>query len=89
MEDVMAKIKAFGYIRVSGKGQIKGDGLTRQETAIADYAQKHGIDIAHVFKDQGVSGTLSNRPALTHMLVALEQNGKRLSSNVLTVWPAI
>lgn len=71
----MAKIKAFGYIRVSGKGQIKGDGLARQESTIADYAQKNGINITHVFKDQGVSGTLANRPALSDMLVALEQNG--------------
>jgi DNA invertase Pin-like site-specific DNA recombinase len=71
----MAKIKAFGYIRVSGKGQIKGNGLARQEVTIADYAQKHGINITHVFRDLGVSGTLANRPALSNMLVALEQNG--------------
>jgi DNA invertase Pin-like site-specific DNA recombinase len=71
----MPQSKAFGYIRVSGKGQIKGDGLARQTAAIVDYAQKHDIRIVHVFRDEGVSGTLADRPALTDMLVALEQNG--------------
>jgi len=70
----MAK-KAFGYIRVSGKGQIDGDGLTRQEKAIRDYAEAHGIVIERIFKEAGVSGSLHDRPALAEMMVSLEQNG--------------
>jgi len=33
--------KAFAYLRVSGKGQIEGDGFTRQLSAIQAYAAKN------------------------------------------------
>ncbi|MBF0496277.1 MAG: recombinase family protein [Deltaproteobacteria bacterium] len=72
--------RAYGYIRVSGKGQIEGDGLVRQEQAIRDYAQAHGITIEKIFEDAGVSGTLEARPALAEMLVALEENGAEVQT---------
>jgi len=52
--------KAYGYIRVSGKGQVGGDGFTRQEKAIKDYAKANGITIDHIYREKGVSGTLSD-----------------------------
>jgi len=70
----MAK-SAFGYVRVSGKGQVDGDGLTRQEKAIQDYAELNGITIDKIYREEGVSGTLQDRPALAQMMVSLEQNG--------------
>lgn len=74
--------KAFGYIRVSGKGQIKGDGLVRQEKAIRDYAQAKGIEIVKIYRETGVSGTLANRPALAEMMVDLEENGHGIKTVV-------
>jgi DNA invertase Pin-like site-specific DNA recombinase len=35
-------IKAYGYLRVSGKGQIKGHGFARQLETIETYAKGHG-----------------------------------------------
>jgi DNA invertase Pin-like site-specific DNA recombinase len=72
-------IKAFGYIRVSGKGQLDGDGFARQRTAIKTYAERQGIKIAEWFEERGVSGTkeMEDRPALQEMLVALLSNGVR------------
>ena len=35
-------IEAFGYIRVSGKGQLSGDGFPRQRAAIQAYAAAYG-----------------------------------------------
>jgi DNA invertase Pin-like site-specific DNA recombinase len=75
--------KAFGYIRVSGKGQIKGDGLTRQEKKISEFAELNGIEIVKVYKDKGVSGTLKNRPALAEMIVDLEQNGHGIKTVIV------
>ena len=49
--------KAFAYLRVSGKGQIEGDGFTRQLAAIKKYADANGIKIAKVFREEGISGT--------------------------------
>jgi DNA invertase Pin-like site-specific DNA recombinase len=67
--------KAFGYLRVSGKSQIEGDGFPRQRKAIEAYAKKNGFKIAQWFTEEGVSGTLESREALDAMLVALMSNG--------------
>ncbi len=72
--------KAFAYLRVSGKGQVKGDGFTRQLTAIRKFAKERGIKIVKVFRDEGVSGTkeLENRPALSELIKSLHGNGVQL-----------
>ncbi|MCU1284167.1 MAG: Resolvase, N-terminal domain [Acidobacteriales bacterium] len=72
--------KAFAYLRVSGKGQLDGDGFPRQLAAVKKYASANGIRIAHIFEEKGVSGTkdLEHRPALQQLLVALHANGTKL-----------
>lgn len=70
-------MKAFVYLRVSGRDQIDGDGFDRQLLACQTYASQHGIEVAEVFREKGVSGTkdLDDRPALSELFVALEENG--------------
>ena len=46
--------KAYGYLRVSGQGQVEGDGLVRQEKAIREYATANGYTIHKIFRDEGV-----------------------------------
>jgi DNA invertase Pin-like site-specific DNA recombinase len=74
------KMRAFGYLRVSGKGQLDGDGFPRQRAAIKAYAAAHGIRVVRWFEEQGISGTkdLENRPALQELMLALHSNGTRL-----------
>ena len=74
------KTKALSYVRVSGKGQIDGDGFPRQREAIARYAKRHQIEIEREFCEKGVSGTKDafDREALTELFVALKGNGVRL-----------
>ena len=67
--------KTYGYLRVSGQGQVDGDGLRRQKNAIQEYCEKHGYEVARWFQDKGVSGTKSDRPALAELLIDLEENG--------------
>ncbi len=69
--------KAFAYLRVSGKGQVEGDGFTRQLEAIRKYAKEQGIRIVRVFREEGVSGTkdLGDRPAFVEMMTALHADG--------------
>jgi DNA invertase Pin-like site-specific DNA recombinase len=75
-----AKMKAFGYLRVSGKGQLDGDGFPRQRAAIKAYAASHGIRVVRWFEEQGISGSkdLENRPALQELMLALHSNGTRM-----------
>ena len=80
----MAKVKkAYGYLRVSGKGQVQGDGFTRQEKAIRDYAAANGIEVVRVFKEEGVSGTLRDRPTLARVMLHLEENGEDVNAIVI------
>jgi DNA invertase Pin-like site-specific DNA recombinase len=67
--------KAFGYLRVSGKSQVDGDGFPRQRATIQKWAKANGYRIVQWFVEEGVSGTLESRKALDALLVALMSNG--------------
>lgn len=71
---------AFAYLRVSGKGQIQGDGFTRQLEAINRYARVNDIQIVHVYREKGVTGTkdAEERAAFMEMMTALHANGTKL-----------
>src|ERR1035438_5139146 len=69
--------KAHAYLRVSGKGQVEGDGFTRQLKAIREYAAAHDTKIVNVYREMGVSGTKesADRPAWSELMTALHSNG--------------
>lgn len=71
--------KAFAYLRVSGKGQVAGDGFPRQTAAVKAYAAANGITIVREFREAGVSGTIENmdRPAWRELMATLHSNGIR------------
>ena len=71
--------QALAYLRVSGKGQVDGDGFPRQQAAIEAYARNNGFRICRLFREEGVSGTkeLENRPALQSLLAEL--NARKVS----------
>jgi DNA invertase Pin-like site-specific DNA recombinase len=75
--------KAYAYLRVSGQGQVDGDGFVRQEKCIMDYAKANGMTIERFFKDEGVSGTLVDRPALARLLINLEENGHGITTVII------
>jgi DNA invertase Pin-like site-specific DNA recombinase len=65
--------RAYAYLRVSGKGQVDGDGFVRQLEAINRHAKAHDLRIERVFREEGVSGTTESlfRPAFAEMLAAM------------------
>jgi DNA invertase Pin-like site-specific DNA recombinase len=69
--------KAFGYLRVSSDGQVDGDGFPRQRAAIEKWSAANGVTIVEWFVEEGVSGTIADRPALQRMMVALMSDGVR------------
>jgi len=71
---------AFAYLRVSGRGQVDGDGFPRQLDAIELYATAHGLRIRKVYREEGISGTkeLENRPALLELLAAIGSSDVRV-----------
>ncbi len=46
----------FGYLRVSGKGQLDGDGFDRQRDTITRYCESKGWRVVRWFSDGAVSG---------------------------------
>jgi DNA invertase Pin-like site-specific DNA recombinase len=76
----MILIAAYAYLRVSGKGQLEGTGLDRQEETITAFAQKHGYTIERIFLEEGVSSTLdeTDRPAFQTMVSEILKDGVRV-----------
>jgi DNA invertase Pin-like site-specific DNA recombinase len=72
-----AKTPAVSYLRVSGKGQLDGDGFDRQRDAIRRYATRNGFALLDEYRDEGISGTkeLADRPGLAALLDRVESNG--------------
>jgi len=70
-------MKAFGYLRVSGKAQLDGDGFPRQLAAVELHAKEHGIRIVKVFREKGVTGMMDtmSRPAWAELMAAMHANG--------------
>ncbi len=67
---------AVGYLRVSGKGQIRGHGFERQRDEIRGYAKKHGYKIIEWYKE-AYTGTEKDRPEFLRMVEDMLSNGCR------------
>ncbi len=66
--------RAVIYCRVSSPSQVeKGDGLGSQETRCREFAKHKGHDIVEVFRDEGASGGMIDRPAMQDMLRFLKK----------------
>ncbi len=72
--------KAVSYLRVSGKGQVEGDGFPRQREAVERFASRNGFELVGEYRDEGVSGTreLDDREGLSELLARIRSNGVRV-----------
>ncbi|MDO8468160.1 MAG: recombinase family protein [Candidatus Peribacter sp.] len=66
----------IGYSRVSTDGQREGYGIKIQEEKIKAYAEEKGLSVLRMFRDEGVSGALKDRPALLQLLNFVDENRK-------------
>lgn len=75
MESAMQK--AVIYCRVSSPEQVKnGHGLSSQETRCREYARHKKLEVVEVFAEEGISGSLIDRPAITQMLDYLRKHSE-------------
>src|SRR5246500_5393773 len=75
---VLKTKRAAMYVRVSSGEQNTG----AQERELREYVQRRGWKLQQIYRDQGVSGASSNRPALNELLKAC----RRGSVDVVVVW---
>ena len=71
--------KVFGYLRVSGRGQVDGDGFPRQLAAVRAFALANDLRLIRIFREEGIAGTAESfeRPAFAEMLSSLYSDGVR------------
>ena len=60
--------RAAIYVRVSTQEQKRGFGIAVQEQACREYVERKGWSVADVYKDEGVSGSLTSRPQLNRLM---------------------
>jgi|SRR3989344_2159784 len=75
MKQLITK-KLVGYCRVSTDNQKDEGTIEIQEIALKEYCDRNGYQMVEVFKDNGVSGGLEDRPALVEMFSYLESNNE-------------
>jgi len=74
-------LNLVGYIRVSTQGQARdGYSLKYQEDEIRAYCEEQGLNLIHIFRDEGISGAKLNEEALEIDRVGLQEMLAHLSS---------
>lgn len=67
-------MKALIYCRVSSDRQVEeGHGLEGQEKRCRDYAKNLNYEIVGVFREEGISGGIIDRPQMQRLLVKLDE----------------
>ncbi|MGI6103183.1 MAG: recombinase family protein [Patescibacteria group bacterium] len=67
--------KALIYCRVSSERQVnEGHGLESQEHRCRAYAESLGLTVEYIFREEGVSGGLFDRPAMKSLIGYLDKN---------------
>jgi len=76
--ETQTRPQAFIYCRVSSAAQVaKGHGAESQKTRCAEFAARQGYEVAEVFKDEAVSGSMIDRPGIKAMLSKIRGLRKR------------
>jgi DNA invertase Pin-like site-specific DNA recombinase len=72
--------KVYGYLRVSGRGQLRGDGFTRQSLAIERYCAANGHQLVRTFREKAVPGAtdMADRPAWREMVGEILADGVKV-----------
>jgi DNA invertase Pin-like site-specific DNA recombinase len=73
-------MKVYGYIRVSGRGQLRGDGFTGQSLAVEKYCAANGHQLVQTFREKAVPGAtdMADRPAWREMIGEILADGVKV-----------
>ena len=74
-------MNVVGHIRVSTQGQVKEEySLKSQEDEIKAFCEEQGLNLIHIFRDEGISGAKLNKEELEIDRVGLQKMLAHLSS---------
>ena len=79
-------MRAVAYVRVSSEEQVQGTSLDSQFKECLRYAEHEGIELREedVFREEGVSAKIIDRPELAHMLDFCAKNKGKIHQCI--VW---
>jgi site-specific DNA recombinase len=79
-------MRAIAYVRVSSEEQVHGTSLDSQEKACIEYAKQQGLqlDKEDIFREEGVSAKIIDRPQLGLMLKHCAKNKSKIHQCI--VW---
>jgi len=78
-------MKILGYLRVSGKSQVAGDGPERQRESIQAFCASHGLEVVDFLFEAAVSGTVEamDRPVFSEALERIVNSTGEISGIVV------
>lgn len=78
-------MKAVAYVRVSSDDQVKGTSLDSQTDACVQYAKSNSIELqdGNVFREEGVSAKIMDRPKLAAMLDYCAKNKGKITHCII------
>lgn len=76
----------YAYYRVSTQTQAERNSTSMQIDVVTKYAETNGIEIADSFSDEGVSGTILERPGMMDLINILEPGDKIIVQNTSRLW---
>lgn len=73
-----ARPKCIIYTRVSSGGQVDGTSLDSQDEACRKYAEREGWEVVKVFREEGVSAKMMQRPEFMAALDFLKEQKRKV-----------
>lgn len=83
MGEIYIMKKVVGYVRVSSDSQIENTSVEEQVKRIEAYCISQEWDLLEIFKDEGFSGSNTNRPGYKKMMEYLTNYKEELESVVV------
>ena len=77
---------AYLYLRVSTAEQVDNYSLDTQERGCLEYCEREGLEVVHVYREEGESAKTANRPELKAMLNACAIDGRRRGITTVVVF---
>ncbi len=75
--------KAVIYLRVSTEEQVENYSLDTQKDICRKEAEKRGLEVAEIFREEGRSAKTANRPELIRMLEYCRKNKKLIDAVIV------
>lgn len=76
----------YAYYRVSTQTQAEKNGIEMQKAEVEKFCKEKKITLAGEFKDEGVSGTTTDRDGLNELLSILENGDRVIVQNTSRIW---